>query len=67
MINILKIKARMVECGLSQMDLAQEIGINPSTLSRKLNNKDGKYLTINEANTIIKVLNITEPREYFFN
>ena len=66
MINALKIKAKIIECGYTQTKLAKKLNMNPATLSRKLNNKEGKCLTIKEANEIINLLKIVNPAEYFF-
>ena len=38
LINTLKIKGRIVELGLTQKDLAEELGIAEPTISQKINN-----------------------------
>jgi len=65
--NVNKLRAKIVEKGLSIDIVAKEIGINRSSLYRKLNNA-GETLTIKEANAIVKVLNITadEATDIFF-
>lgn len=66
MINTLKIKARMVECGLKQKDIAEALNLSPATISQKLNNVRPMYLK--EANLLSDLLGITteEIGEYFF-
>lgn len=59
--NVNKLKAKMVERGLNVSQVAEKIGIDRSSLYRKLNN-EGETLTVKEAKAIVKVLNIT-PRE----
>ncbi len=66
MINVLKLKAKMVECGVTQKQLANELGIDPTSLNRKINDKDGKFLTVKEANEIAEFLKISDPKDYFF-
>lgn len=65
--NVNKLKGKIVENGLSISEVAEMIGIDRSSLYRKLNNK-GETLTIKEANYIVKVLKInpTEAVEIFF-
>ena len=60
-VNVNKLKAKMVERGLNVSQVAEKIGIDRSSLYRKLNNQ-GETLTVKEAKAIVKVLNIT-PRE----
>lgn len=68
MVNINKLKGKIVECGLTVEKLAEEINIDRSTLYRKFNNK-GETFTIKEANQIAKVLNlnISEVNAIFFS
>ena len=68
MLNILKIKARLKEMGLTQRDLANKMGVNESTVNAKLNDKNGRTLTIDETNKILKILKIDKLHinEYFF-
>lgn len=65
MINTQKIKAKMTESKITQEQLASKIGINPSTLNRKINNSEGT-LTVKEAKNIADILGIKNPSEYFF-
>lgn len=66
MINSNKIKARMVECGLVQSDIAKVLGIQQSTANQKLNNV--RPLTLSEAGKLQDVLKIpdSEFANYFF-
>ena len=64
--NYSKLRGRIRECGFTQKQLAEAIGINKSSLSAKLN---GQFaFTTNEVLAISKVLNIplNEIGEYFF-
>lgn len=58
MVNVNKLKGKIVECGLNISELAEKIGMDRSTLYRRLNS-DGKYFTIEEADLISKGLNLT--------
>lgn len=66
--NISKLKGKIVENNLNVENLAKELGMDKSTLYRKLNNK-GKSLTIEEANKIVETLNLSkeESMAIFFN
>lgn len=68
MVNINKLKGKIVENGLTVEDLADKIGLNKSTLYRKINN-DGETFSIREANLICSVLGLTgqEATEIFFS
>ena len=61
MVNVNKLKGKIVECGL-------RIGKDRATLYRRLNS-DGKDFTIEEADLIAKTLNLTysEVNAIFFN
>lgn len=66
--NINKLKGKIVEKETSITKLAQEMGIDRSTLYRKLNNH-GYSLSIKEANQIVEILDLTkeESMAIFFN
>lgn len=66
MINVNKIKARMVELGYTQEKLANEMGVDTSTINRKINYSDGSKLTVLEAYKLTKILSIENPTDYFF-
>lgn len=56
-INIRKLKGKIVEKGFNQSKLAKEIGVNRSTMHRKINSGD---FTVEEANNIRNTLQLTE-------
>lgn len=68
MVNINKLKGKIVENGLSVEVLAERIGIDKSTLYRKMSNS-GEALTIKEANQICKELELSveEATVIFFS
>lgn len=59
-----KLKAQMALLGVTAKDLAKELDINEATFYRKMQ-RDGDF-TRKEINTIIQVLQITNPEEIFF-
>jgi len=59
MVNILMLRGKVVENGLTLNDLASYLHIDYSTLSRKLKNS-GETFSIYEANKITDILNLTE-------
>jgi DNA-binding XRE family transcriptional regulator len=65
-IDIGKLKGKIVEKGFNQSKLAIEIGLNRSTMHRKINS--GEF-TVEEANKIRNTLQLTneELMEIFFN
>lgn len=63
MINKNKLRARIIEQGMTQAQLAKEIGISEKTFSLKINS--GKF-GLDEAEKMIKILKISEPEKYFF-
>jgi DNA-binding XRE family transcriptional regulator len=67
LIKVNKLKGKIVEQELTIEKLADRMGINRSTLYRKLS-KGGVDITINEAKTISRVLglNSQEATEIFF-
>ena len=67
MINTQKIKAKMTEKKITQVQLAKLLGIDPSTLNRKINNKNGDNLTVKEVQKIINILDINNPIFLFKN
>lgn len=66
MVNTKKIKARLVEIGLTQDDLARKMGLATCTINQKLNNI--RPLKLSEANMIAKILDIDDIdfKSYFF-
>lgn len=63
MIKINKLKARFVEKGYTQQDIAKELGITDVTLSRKLNRG---VFNSDEIYKMIVLLDIENPTEIFF-
>ena len=68
MVNINKLKGKIVECGMTIPELAQLIGIDKATLYRKMG-ANGDNFTIKEANLISQKLNLSidEVNAIFFN
>lgn len=63
MINANKIRARIVELGMTQQQVAEKIGMSAKTFSIKMNN--GKF-GLDEADRMIEILKIDKPDSYFF-
>ena len=63
MINTRKVRARMLLMGLTQPDVAKEIGINVATFNLKINNKRRIYMDEYLKLCEILKLNTTEERE----
>ena len=57
-VNVNKLKGRMVELGLSMSDVAAKMGINQTTLYRKFAN-DGAGLSISDAQQLVEILQLT--------
>lgn len=68
MVNILKLKGKIVEAGFNITALSKELNIDRATFYRKLN-EDGTDFTIKEVNIMISKLNLTfnEVQDIFFN
>ncbi|MFR2526362.1 MAG: helix-turn-helix domain-containing protein [Clostridium paraputrificum] len=67
MVNTLKLKARMVELGLNQKDIAKELRLAPSTVSQKINNVRPMYLKEADLLADLLKLNTMQFGEYFFS
>lgn len=66
MVNSLKIKARIMELGLSQEDVANYVGVDYSTLNLKINNNRRFYVDeVAKLCEILKINTSTQLREYF--
>lgn len=67
MVNVNKLKGKIVEKGLTVEEVANQIGIDRSSLYRKMNEPD--KITIKDANQLVEVLEITgqEAVAIFFN
>ena len=66
LVNCQKIKARMVELGTNQGKVADEMGIDRSTLNAKINDASGSRITLEDIYALCKILEIEDEREYFF-
>ena len=67
MVNVNKLRGKIVECGMNIESLARKTGISKNTLYRRIS-KGGIDFTINEADCIAKALSLTatELNEIFF-
>lgn len=65
MIDVKEIKAQLKREGMTQADLARRVNMDPATLNRKINNVEGKTLTVKEATQIAETLKI--PRDMLTN
>ena len=63
MINANLIRAKIIERGLTQAQVAEKIGMSAKTFSIKMNN--GKF-GLDEAQKMINLLKIDRPEKYFF-
>lgn len=59
MVNVNKLKGKIVEKGLSVSELATLIGVDKTTFYRKLNS-DGKNFTIKEVDLIAEKLTLNK-------
>ena len=68
MINILKLKGKIVEAGMNISSLSKELNIDRSTFYRKLN-EEGTFFTIKEINIMIEKLNLSfeDVKSIFFS
>lgn len=64
MINANKLRARIVEMGMTQKEVAEKIGMSEKTFSIKINN--GKF-GLDEAEKMIDLLHIEQPEKIFFS
>lgn len=66
MVNSNKIKGRMRELGLTQLDVANALGVKQSTANQKINNI--RPFDLEEAEKLSALLNISpdEFGDYFF-
>ena len=68
MVNVKKLRGKMMEHGISVEELASIMNIDRSTLYRRLE-RDGESFTIKEADAITKALNLNadEASAIFFS
>lgn len=58
MVNINKLKGKIIEKGMNVNDVANEIGIDKATFYRRLE-ANGDTFTIREVDAIVKILTLT--------
>lgn len=61
--NANKIKAKIVEQGMTQGEVAKRIGISPNSLSRKLLGK--RDFSLSEVMSLCAVLHLENPQDIF--
>ena len=68
MVNVPMLKGKVVEKGFTLEKVAEKIGIDRSTMSRKLSNS-GEDFTIKQADALVNLLELTssEATAIFFN
>lgn len=68
MVNVNKLKAKMVELGTNVEELSDKVGMDKATFYRRLS-ANGQTFLIKEADAIIRELNLTrdETNEIFFS
>ncbi|MCC8163490.1 MAG: helix-turn-helix domain-containing protein [Lachnospiraceae bacterium] len=68
MVNVKRLKGKIVECGLSVEKVADIVGVDKATLYRKMG-AGGETFTIKEANSIAKALGLSsdELNAIFFD
>lgn len=59
-----RFKAQLILAGVTARELSAKLGINESTLYRKIK-QDGSF-TRDEINEMIKILGISDPKDIFF-
>lgn len=64
MFNENAFRAAMAYKGVNYRELSEKLGINPSTLYRKIHN--GGDFTRKEISIIVNFLGIDDPRQIFF-
>ena len=67
MINILKLKGKIVEAGMTILSISKALNMDRSTFYRKMN-EDGTDFTIREVNIMINKLNLSfnDVQDIFF-
>lgn len=67
MVNVDKLRGKIVECRMTVDDVAKIVGINAATLYRRLSGGGGAF-TIDEADKIASALSLTpdELNKIFF-
>lgn len=58
MVNTNLLKSKFALNGLTQAQVAEKIGMNPSTLSQKISNESNAVFSIDEVNKLADLLSI---------
>ena len=58
MVNTNKLRGKIVECGMSVIELAEAMGVDKATLYRKLNNSES--FTVKDADLIASTLSLSK-------
>lgn len=58
MVNTNKLRGKIVECGMSVVELAEAMGVDKATLYRKLNNSES--FTVKDADSIASALRLSK-------
>lgn len=68
MVNLNKLRGKIVENGLNIAELSRKIGMDKATFYRKLN-ENGETFSVREVNAMVKELNINrnEALDIFFS
>lgn len=68
MVKVNKLKAKVVERGLTVGEVAEQLGINRSTLYRKMRDQTGKSFTVKEVQHLSTILQLTttEIQDIFY-
>lgn len=65
-VDVAKIKGKMAELGVTQADVAELLGIDTSTVNRKLNQDENSAFKIGEAQKLAQLLKFENPGAIFF-
>lgn len=60
--NINLLKGCIRTCGMTQADLANELGISYSRLNAKINGTNGAEFTLGEAKELKRILNLSSAQ-----
>ena len=59
--NMAKLKGKIAECGMTQEEVAEKLGVDSSTFSRKMK-ADGLSFTVEQMHKLVEILNM-KPQE----
>lgn len=66
MTNTNLLKARMVELGYTQSDVAARLGKSYQSFNYKLNNSNGREFTVSEIDKVCQILRIRKEDAHLF-